>query len=127
MTESINPDLDATLEAATEAYRAANDTVTDASLALLVQRTRAEVPEAKTLTLEWSDQGDYLTPVDVDGDSDVVDGMLYDDLYDIAANLDGNTRHRWQEYGEWSEGRPDRGYFRLDLDRAASTADHLRP
>lgn len=100
LTSQAMIDADAALVAAINTYREANARCAYYGLRLLALHAREVWPEATTLVLDWSDQGDYLTVTEVlgaDGDSAYLGAALNNDPdpEGWAGNLAGNNEDTW--------------------------------
>lgn len=94
---------DAALASAINTYRKANAECAYYGLRLICLHTKAVMPEATTLVLDWSDQGDYLTVSGVkgadDGDLDI-DYETEPDPEGWSGNLAESNEDTWMPLAE---------------------------
>jgi hypothetical protein len=113
--------------AAGRAFRVAETTLALSSLVLLARTIRDEYPDAKTVTAEWSDQGDHLSAIlTVDAGLETEDDD-YDDQDGQVYNLDESTQADWVPFATYDD---EAATYTFDLDRlltdaAQTLADHL--
>lgn len=106
--------LDDHLLLAVNLYQVTNERITRISLALLAQRVWEQAPGVSKVSLEWSDQGDYLTPVGLNVNDIEEEEDILESIWDVSSNLSQNTMHIWNPMCAW-----DKHYFVLDLVQAS--------
>lgn len=116
------------LDQALADYRSANARCAYYSLRHLAEVIRAASPEATTLVLDWSDQGDHLSLVDVIGYAENEDP---EDEDCVAANLDPSNEYVWAPLvrdPDEPRSRRNPGDYRFDIDAVlAATASEYDP
>lgn len=101
------------LSAATQASIDATDREIEAAIKFIAAIVREEIPDAKRVNLEHSDQGDWLTCTDIDGEEEPE--ALWDDLSWATSCL--YTTRELDEYDALhADGRPYRYY--IDIEEA---------
>jgi hypothetical protein len=94
------------------------------ALADVAETMREHHPDATQVRLEWSDQGDWLTPRDIDADTDLTDeasALLYETVNAFA----GSNEYLWGRFCSGTADRHGRGFYTLDLAVCSTALDHL--
>lgn len=114
--------LDTQLSAAYAVYQASNREIALLSVTLIAAGIREGLPDAKSVSLDWSDQGDFLSLRTVD-ESEFSDDVL-DDLTEYAWNLGGDNKSAWEPFLVVvnSTGRSGNEIYTMDLDLALTAA-----
>lgn len=106
------------------AGEAAERTVTLTALAEVADIMAEHHPDATQIRMEWSDQGDWLTPRDIDPDTDLDDDAS-DFLHDAVCGFEGSNEYLWGAFCLSSADRHGRGFYTLDLAACRTALDHL--
>ncbi|SDL34186.1 hypothetical protein SAMN05428985_11536 [Nocardioides sp. YR527] len=121
---------DARLNRAITAAHQADIELAQSAVHLIALQARHRFPDAWTVVLEWSDQGDHLTLTGLAGvagapitpDEDAWNAFLDDGGDNYAANLEGHTEYIWLPYMRPLAGpRNSTDPYHLDILTAAST------
>jgi hypothetical protein len=103
-----NTTMTARLDQALAAARTAEKQVIDTAVFLLCVRARMAYPDVEAITLEWSEQGPFLTVEALLCGAGVVVSMQageWEDEESLATNLEDRNQSMWSPYMRIADGR----------------------